>query len=261
VTLPSLELPVNRFRRAITGGGPCQIGLWSSLADPLAAELLATTGFDWILLDGEHAPNDLRTLVGQLQSTPGTDIVVRPPVGDPVHVKRLLDIGAQTLLIPMVDTADHAGELARAVEFPPTGIRGVASTTRAGRWGAIPDYLTRARTEICLILQIETRAAVENIDEIAAVEGIDALFVGPSDLAASLGHLGEPGAAEVVEVVEFVAARAHAAGKPVGILSMDERQAAHYVDSGFEFVAVGMDTSLLRRAALTLRSRFVVDPT
>jgi len=249
---------VNSFKAAILGGRPSQIGLWSCLADPAAAELLSTTGFDWILLDAEHAPNDLRRLMGQLQATcaSATQVLVRPPEGSAVLIKQLLDIGALNLLIPMVDTPAQAAQIARAVQFPPAGIRGVASQTRAGRWGDVPEYLNRARSEICLIAQVESRAAVENVDAIAAVEGIDALFVGPMDLAASLGHLGAPGAREVVEAVEHIANRVHAVGKPIGILTVDEQQAARYIEFGFDFVAVGMDTMLLRREAAALRRRF-----
>jgi 4-hydroxy-2-oxoheptanedioate aldolase len=156
----------------------------------------------------------------------------------------------------MVDTPEQAMEIARAVQFPPTGIRGVASQTRAGRWGDVPEYLHAARSEICLITQIESRTAVENVDAIAAVDGVDALFVGPMDLSASLGYLGTPGAPEVVQAVEHVASRVHAAGKPIGILTVDEQQAARYVELGFDFVAVGMDTMLLRREAAALRRRF-----
>ena len=249
---------VNHFKAAILGDQPSQIGLWSCLADPAAAEMLSTTGFDWMLLDAEHAPNDVRHLMSQLQATSAgrTQILVRPPEGSTVWIKRILDIGALNLLIPMVDTPEQAAEVARAVQFPPIGIRGVASQTRAGRWGDVPDYLNRARGEICLITQVESRTAVENVDAIAAVDGIDALFVGPMDLAASLGHLGGPGAPEVVEAVEHVASRVHAAGKPIGILTVDEGQAARYVEFGFDFVAVGMDTMLLRREAAALRHRF-----
>jgi len=249
---------VNRFKRAIQGGGQAQIGLWSCLTDPAAAEMLSATGFDWMLLDSEHSPHDVRTLMAQLQATSGspTSIVVRPPDGLAVRIKQFLDIGALSLLIPMVDTPEQAAELARAVQFPPAGTRGVASQTRAGLWGGIPDYLRRARDEICLITQVESRTAVQNVDAIAAVDGIDAIFVGPMDLAASMGYIGNPGAPEVVAAIEHVAVRVHEAGKPVGILTVDEKQAARYVEHGFDFVAVGMDTMLLRREAAALRSRF-----
>ncbi|BBC30924.1 hypothetical protein SGFS_022180 [Streptomyces graminofaciens] len=252
---------MNGFKAAISAGGTTRIGLWSCLADPVVAELLSTTGFDWMLLDGEHAPNDLRTLMAQLQATAAgpTQIVVRPPDGDPVRLKQFLDIGVQSLLIPMVDSPEQADAVARAVQFPPAGIRGVASQTRGGRWGTVPDYFATARDDICLVVQIESRTALGNVDAIVSTEGIDAVFVGPMDLAASLGHIGRPGEPEVVAAVEHVAERAHAAGKPVGILTVDEKQAARYIERGFDFVAVGMDTMLLRGCASELRARFALE--
>jgi 4-hydroxy-2-oxoheptanedioate aldolase len=238
-----MRLPENRFKRAIRSGVP-QIGIWCSLANPVAAELCAGTGFDWMLIDGEHSPNDLRTVLAQLQAIAAypTSAIVRPPVGDAVVVKQLLDIGAQSLLIPMVDTPEQAEAMARAVCYPPHGVRGVAAQTRAGRWGRIPDYLATARSEICLIVQIESVTGLSNVDAIAAVDGVDALFVGPADLAASLGHLGEPGHPEVQEAI--------------GVLTADPRLAAGYVEDGFAFVGVGMDTMLLGQALTALRGNF-----
>jgi 4-hydroxy-2-oxoheptanedioate aldolase len=253
-----MRLPENQFTRAIRGGGAPQVGLWSSLANPVAAELCAGTGFDWMLIDGEHSPNDLRTVLAQLQAVAAypTSAIVRPPVGDAVLIKQLLDIGAQSLLIPMVDTAEQAEAMARAVCYPPHGVRGVAAQTRAGRWGRIPDYLATARSELCLIVQIESVIGLSNVDEIAAVDGVDALFVGPADLAASLGHLGEPGHPEVRQAIAHVKDRASAHGKPLGTLAVDTRLATGYIEDGFAFVAVGMDTMLLGQALTTLRGNF-----
>lgn len=248
----------NSFLSSLTAE-TCKIGLWSALPDPLVAELLSGTGFDWLLLDAEHSPNDVRSLLWQLHATAAspTHVIARPPAGDHVLIKQFLDIGVQNLLIPMVDTPEQALATARAVTFPPEGIRGVAGQTRGGRWGATPDYLATARDSICLIVQIESRTGLENVDAIAAVDGVDALFVGPMDLAASLGHRGQPGAPEVVRAVEHIAERAHAAGKPVGVFTVDVDQARRYIEAGFDFVAVGMDTLLLRQGALALRQRFV----
>jgi 4-hydroxy-2-oxoheptanedioate aldolase len=247
----------NLFKRRLRESAS-QIGIWSCVADPILTELVASIEFDWILLDGEHTPSDARAVALQLQAVAAypTQAIVRPPVGDAVHIKQLLDVGAQTLLIPMVDSAAQAQMVAESAAFPPTGIRGVASLTRASRWGLTSDYLHSARDGICVIVQIESVTAVENVDEIARVEGVDAIFIGPADLAASLGHLGDPAHAEVQQAVSHVADRAHAAGKPVGTLTSDLDLAATCVASGFDFVGVGVDTSVLRSALHALRTKF-----
>lgn len=252
-----MQLPVNTFKQRLANDQ--QIGLWIGLADSYSAELAANAGFDWLLFDGEHAPNDVRSLLTQLQAVApySSSAVVRPAVGDAVVIKQLLDIGAQTLLVPMVDTAEQARELVRAMWYPPEGIRGVgAALARASRWNNIPDYLARANEEMCLLVQIETHTALGNLEEIAAVDGVDGVFIGPADLAASMGHRGNPGHPEVQRAIEDAIARIRRAGKAAGILMADEKLAKRYLELGCAFVAVGVDTSLLMRTLTALAARF-----
>lgn len=253
-----MELPVNRFKQALREGQP-QIGLWLGLADAYCAEICAGAGFDWLLLDGEHAPNDLRSLLAQLQSIAAYEAqsVVRIPIGDTVLIKQTLDLGVQTLLVPMVESAEQATSLVRATRYPHAGVRGVGSAlARASRWNRIPDYLQRADAEICLLAQVETVAGLENLDAIARVEGVDGVFIGPADLAGSLGHLGNPAHPEVQRAIEDGIERIRAAGKAAGILSADEALARRYLSLGCGFVAVGVDTTLLARATQTLVDKF-----
>lgn len=248
----------NPLKRALATGMP-QIGLWVTLADAYPAEVMAGAGFDWLLIDGEHAPNDVRSVLGQLQAVAAYPVapVVRPPVGDTHLIKQYLDLGVQSLLIPMVESAAQARELVAATRYPPQGVRGVGSAiARASRWNAIPDYLTRADDEICLIVQVESAAGLEALDAIAAVEGVDGVFIGPADLSASLGHRGNPGHPEVVAAIRDAIARITGAGKAAGILYTDEAQARAALDVGCTLVAVGVDVSLLARAARDLASRF-----
>ena len=248
----------NGFKHALAGGRP-QIGLWLGLADPYCAEICAGAGFDWLLIDGEHAPNDVRSTLAQVQALAAYPVspVVRPPVGETHLIKQYLDLGVQTLLVPMVDTAEQARQLVQATRYPPQGIRGVGSAlARASRWNAVPDYLTRANDEVCLLVQVESRSGLEHLDEIAAVDGVDGVFIGPADLSASLGHLGNPGHPDVVQAIEGAITRIVGAGKAAGILSADERLARQYLDLGATFVAVGVDTTLLARAARTLAASF-----
>ncbi|OPY96646.1 hypothetical protein A5906_01865 [Bradyrhizobium sacchari] len=251
------DLPHNAFKAALAKG-ELQIGLWCCLADAVAAEICAGAGFDWMLLDSEHSPNDNRTILAQLQTVQAypTTAMVRPPTGNAVTVKLLLDIGVQNLLIPMVDTAEQAKALVSATRFPPEGVRGVATQTRASRWGRVHHYLENARQEIGLFLQVETKAALSNIEEIARVDGVDGIFVGPSDLAATLGYLGEPTRLEVQREIEAAFRSVRAAGKPIGILAPDETLARRYIELGATFVAVGIDTMLLARATSALLKRF-----
>lgn len=248
----------NPFKAALAAGSP-QIGLWLGLADSYAAELCAGAGFDWLLIDGEHAPNDLRSILHQLQALaayPGHP-VVRPPIGETHLIKQLLDIGVQTLLIPMVGTAAQAADLVSAVRYPPEGVRGVGSAlARASRFNRIKDYLPKANAEICLLLQVESREGLDNIDAIAATPGVDGVFIGPADLAAALGHLGNPGHPDVQAAIEHGIARILAAGKAPGILSADEKLARRYLELGAVFVAVGSDISLLTQATKVLADRF-----
>ena len=253
-----MDIPRNTFKAALRQG-QVQIGLWVGLADPYAAEAVAGAGYDWLLIDGEHAPNDVRSTLAQLQALAAYPVapVVRPPVGDTHLIKQYLDLGVQTLLVPMVDTPEQARQLVQATRYPPQGIRGVGSAlARASRWNAVPDYLTRANDEICLLVQVESRLGLENLDEIAAVEGVDGVFIGPADLSASLGHLGHPGHPDVAQAIEDALRRIVGAGKAAGILSADERLARHYLALGATFVAVGVDTTLLARAARTLAASF-----
>ncbi|HVV43924.1 MAG TPA: 4-hydroxy-2-oxoheptanedioate aldolase [Bryobacteraceae bacterium] len=253
-----MNLPENTFKRAIARHAP-QIGLWLALAGPCGAEICAGAGFDWLLIDGEHGPNDVRSILAQLQALAAYPVhaVVRPPVDDVALIKQLLDIGAQSLLIPMVESAEQARLLVSAVRYPPDGIRGVASgLVRAAHWNGIPDYLDEADDEICLLVQIETRRGLENIEEIAAVEGVDGLFIGPADLSASLGHRGRPEHAEVRAAITGAIDRIRTAKKAAGILTRDEKLARQYLAQGASFVAVGADTTLLSLGTRALAAKF-----
>lgn len=190
-----MDMPINTFKQRLRSG-EAQIGLWLGLADAYCAELAANAGFDWLLIDGEHAPNDLRTLLGQLQAVAPypSQPVIRPVIGDTALIKQVLDIGVQTLLVPMVESADQARELVRAIHYPPHGVRGVGSAlARASRWNSIPGYLDKADEQMCLLVQIESREGLANLDAIAAVDGVDGVFIGPADLSASMGFRGNPG--------------------------------------------------------------------
>jgi 4-hydroxy-2-oxoheptanedioate aldolase len=236
-----------------------QIGLWLSLANAYTAEVCASTGFDWLLLDGEHSPNDVPATLAQLQAVAPyrSHPVVRPVSGDPNLIKQLLDIGAQTLLVPMVDTAEQARQLVAATRYPPQGIRGVGSAAaRASRWGLRGDYLDRADDEVCLLVQAETRQALDQLEAICAVDGVDGVFIGPADLSASLGHRGNPGHPEVQEAIENAMQRIIASGKAAGTLVSDTALAQRYLDLGCTFVAVGLDVRLLAGGARALRARF-----
>ncbi len=243
-----------RLRRA-----EAQIGLWLGLADPYTAELCATAGFDWLLIDGEHGPNDLRSMLGSLQAIAAYDAqpVVRIPHGDTALIKQILEIGATTLLVPMVETARQARELVRAMRYPPEGVRGVGSgLARSSRWSTDRDYLQTANERVCLLVQVESRVGLEAVAEIAAVEGVDGVFVGPADLSASLGYLGQPGHPAVREAIEAALRAIDAAGKAAGILALDEALARHYIGLGARFVAVGVDATLLAQATRALAAKF-----
>ncbi|ATE77987.1 4-hydroxy-2-oxoheptanedioate aldolase [Pseudomonas sp. PvR086] len=253
-----MDMPINRFKQRLKSG-EAQIGLWLGLADAYCAELAANAGFDWLLIDGEHAPNDLRGLLGQLQAVAPypSHPVIRPVIGDIALIKQVLDIGAQTLLVPMVESAEQARELVRAIHYPPQGIRGVGSAlARASRWNSIPGYLDKADEQMCLLVQIENREGLVNLDAIAAVEGVDGVFIGPADLSASMGHRGNPGHPEVQAAIEDAIVRIQKAGKAAGILSADETLARRYIELGAAFVAVGVDTTVLMRGLQTLAGKF-----
>ncbi|MCZ6860931.1 MAG: HpcH/HpaI aldolase/citrate lyase family protein [Alphaproteobacteria bacterium] len=252
-----MELIRNPFKAALAEGR-LQIGLWSSLCSNIASDAIADSGFDWILLDTEHSPNELPNLLSQLQAIKGgtASAIVRPAWNDAVLFKRILDIGAQTLLVPYVQNAQEAASAVAALRYPPAGIRGVTASGRASRYGRVKDYLKNAGSEICLIVQVETGDALSRLEAIAEVEGVDAVFIGPGDLAASLGHIGNPAHEEVQSAIEDAARRLRAIGKPAGILTINEDEARRYIDWGFTFVAVGIDLGLLTRSADALARKF-----
>ncbi len=248
----------NRFKRALQEKRP-QIGLWLGLCSSYSAELLAGAGFDWLLIDGEHAPNNVQTVLWQLQAVAPypSQPVVRPPWNDAVIIKQLLDVGAQTLLIPMIQNAEQARDAVRATRYPPHGVRGVGSAlARASRWNRVPDYLQQADEQMCVLVQIETREAVKNLDAILQVEGVDGVFIGPADLSADMGFAGNPQHPEVQRTIDDAIARIRAAGKAPGILMANKALAQRYLEAGALFVAVGVDTTLLARAAEALADEF-----
>ncbi|EFM56001.1 4-hydroxy-2-oxoheptanedioate aldolase [Brucella inopinata] len=253
-----MPAPRNQFKAALKQGR-AQIGLWQALANPYTVEICAGAGYDWLLLDGEHAPNDVPLLVSQLQAMAGSAShpVVRPPVGETWIVKQLLDIGAQTLLIPMIESREQAEAMVKAMRYPPHGVRGVGSAlARASAFNRIPDYLQTANDEVCLLLQVESRAGLANLDAIATTEGVDGVFIGPADLAADMGYLGRPGAQEVQDAVCDALQRIIGHGKAAGILTGDLSLARHYLDLGATFVAIGNDVTLLANATIRLLADF-----
>ena len=254
--MANVDLPVNPFKRALAAGKP-QIGLWCVMANHVAVEIVAGSGFDWLLLDTEHSPNEVDMVLSQLQAAAPYPAhpVVRPAWNDMVMIKRLLDVGAQSLLIPYVQNAEEARRAVSYTRYPPEGQRGVTSLARATRYGRIPGYGRRAHEELCLLVQVETREALGHIEEIAAVEGIDGIFVGPADLAASFGHIGETGHAEVQGAIEDAIVRIRKAGKAPGILFPDEGRARRYLELGALFVAVGVDVAILARESEKLAAR------
>lgn len=248
----------NAFKEALKAGRP-QIGLWLGLCSSYSAELLAGAGFDWLLIDGEHAPNNVPTVLTQLQAIAPypSQPVVRPSWNDPVQIKQLLDVGAQTLLVPMVQNAEEARLAVRATRYPPAGIRGVGSAlARASRWNRVPDYIHRANDAMCVLVQIETREALKNLPQILDVEGVDGVFIGPADLSADMGHGGNPQHPEVQAAIEDTIQQIRQAGKAPGILMANEQLAKRYLELGALFVAVGVDTTLLARGAEALAARF-----
>ncbi len=256
-----MQLPRNKFKEAVAAGRP-QIGFWSSLCSNIVTEVIAGVGFDWILIDMEHAPNELPNVLSQLQAmSSGTAApVVRPPWNDAVVLKRLLDIGTQNFLIPYVRTADEARAAVAVTRYPPRGIRGVAVGPRANRYGQVKDYFEKADDEICIIVQIEERLGLQNIESIAAVDGVDALFIGPSDLAASLGHLGDARHPEVRAAIEDAMKRIARTGKAPGILAPVEADARHWLGLGCVVLAVGGDLFLLAQQSAELARKYKSEP-
>lgn len=249
--------PPNAFKKALAAGRT-QIGLWCSLGSATATEVLAHAGYDWLLIDTEHAPTDVPMVVDQLRALTGgtAQAAVRPAWNDPVLIKRILDTGAQTLLVPYVQNADEAARAVAATRYPPRGNRGVALIHRASGYGARTGYQKGADAEMCVLVQLETRAALDALEAIAAVPGIDGLFIGPSDLSASLGHLGHAAHPEVQAAIADACARARRAGKPLGILAPIEDDARRYLAMGFTYLALGSDIGLLRQSAERLRRAF-----
>jgi len=252
-----MELPINAFKRAILSGKP-QIGLWSTLASHYALEIVAGAGYDWLLIDTEHSPADLENVLHQLQAAAPypTHAVARVPWNDMVSIKRFLDIGAQSLLIPYVQTAEEARAAVSYTRYPPAGVRGVSAVTRATRFGRVQGYAKRAQEEICVLVQIETRQGLDNLEAIAAVEGVDGVFIGPGDLHASLGFVGETANPQVKPLIDEAIGRIRKAGKAPGILTGVEADAKHWLELGALFVAVGVDAGILARESEKLLARF-----
>ena len=247
---------MSTFRQKLQDGKTL-FGLWQALANGYTAEICARAGYDWLLFDGEHSPNTAQTLLAQLQAVApfSVEAIARVPIGEPVYIKQYLDIGFSTLLVPMVESAEQARAIVSATRFPPRGIRGVASaTSRASGFGADGDYLAQAHERVTVIAQIESRAALEAIDEIAAVEGVDALFIGPADLAGSLGHLGAPTHPAVQTAIARAKSRIDASGKSAGIFAISAEDAKTRISEGFRFISIGTDIGLLAKGATTLLS-------
>lgn len=252
-----MNVPINPFKHALRQGS-MQLGLWSGLSNHVTVEVLANAGFDWLLIDTEHSPNELPMVHAQLQAIARgpTHPIVRPTWNDTVTIKRLLDIGAQTLLIPFVENADEARAAVAATRYPPLGVRGYAAAARASDFGRIKDYPTACEEQLCVLVQVETPAALANIDAIAAVDGVDGIFIGPGDLAAAMGHIGQVGHPDVVAAIDKAIGRIRACGKPAGILASDEKLARRWIEAGCAFIAVGSDTGILARGAEQLAAKF-----
>ena len=252
-----MQIQQNHFKQALKEGR-LQIGLWSSLCSNIAVEVIGDSGFDWILIDSEHAPNELSGIVSQLQalSAAETTAIVRPAWLDTVAIKRILDVGAQSILIPFVQNEAEAKLAVASVRYPPAGIRGVAPVIRASHYGRVENYLADADSQICLLVQIETAAALNHLEAIANVDGVDGIFIGPSDLAASLGHIGNPAHSYVQAAIRGAVTRLQAIGKPAGILTSNTEEARRYIEWGFTFIAVGSDINVLRFGADALVKKF-----
>ncbi|MCS5733864.1 HpcH/HpaI aldolase family protein [Herbiconiux daphne] len=258
--MPLRLSPDDGFAASLAAQNRPLAGMWVCSGSPLIAELCAGSGLDWLLIDAEHSPNGLESLLAQLQAVHGYPVlpVLRPPVLDPVLIKQYLDLGAQTLLIPMVDTAELAELAVRSVHYPPRGIRGVGSAlARASRWNRVDGYLDTAAQRISVIVQIESAEGVSNIDDIVAVDGLAGIFLGPSDLAASMGLLGQQEHPDVIAAVEHCITVAREHGVPAGVNAFAEPIARRYLDAGASFVLVGADVALLARASEALALRYV----
>ena len=252
-----MDLPINHLKHNLQAG-KVQTGCWVSLASHASAEICAGAGFDWILIDMEHAPNELHMVHHQLHAASAypASVLVRAPWNDTVVIKRLLDVGVQSLLLPYVQNEEEAKRAVAAVRYPPRGIRGVSTSSRANRFGRVKDYFKRVDEEICLIVQVETRAALARIEKIAAIDGIDGLFIGPQDLAADFGQLANPGHPEVQAAIADAIPRIKRTGKAAGILAFVEADAKKWIEHGAQFVAVTSDQFLLTRETTAVAARF-----
>lgn len=251
------NLARNAFKQALSSFQR-QVGLWSGLSSPIAAEIIAGAGFDWIVIDGEHAPNDIPSLLAQLQAMRGgtAEPVFRVPWNDAVTIKRALDVGARSLLVPFVQNVQEARAAVAAARYPPLGIRGVSVTPRANDYGRVRGYHQNAHLDTCVLVQLESRAAIKEIEAIADVDGVDGIFLGPSDLAANFGQLGNPKHPDVQAAIKDAGQRIRAAGKSAGTLSGNVDDIEHLFDLGFNFTAVGSDVGLLARGAENIAARF-----
>lgn len=248
-----MPVPKNHLKAALAAKTP-QIGIWLSLASPYTSELLADVGFDWLLIDAEHGPNDIPTILSQAQTiSTRTNIVVRPPMGEAWIIKQILDLGVQTLLVPMIESVAQAKSVVAATQYPPKGIRGVgAGSARASNFGQMTDYIKTANDEICLILQVESRAGLAALPGILDLDGVDCVFIGPSDLAADMGYPGNAAAAPVQAAIDTALRQIVASGKSAGILTFDPAAVPHYLHLGVTFVGVGSDVAILAKAATVL---------
>ena len=244
-----MPAPHNALKAALAAK-TVQMGLWMNLVSPIAAEALAGAGFDWLLIDGEHGPNDIPTILAQVQAIGSrTSVVVRPPVGEVRMIKQLLDLGVQTILVPMIESADHAAQMVKAMHYPPVGMRGVGATiARASDYGRITDYITTANDQTCLILQIESRAGLAALPEILKLDGVDGVFIGPADLAADMGYPGNSGAPEVQATIDATLALIMSSGKSAGILTFDAKAAQRYSAMGVTFLGIGSEVAVLVKA-------------
>lgn len=254
-------MPHNHFKEKVNQG-TVQLGLWAGLASAYTTEVIAGAGYDWILIDTEHSPADLSNVLGQLQATEpyATSAVVRVPWNDTVTVKRYLDIGAQSLLIPYVQTAAEARAAVANTRYPPEGVRGVASTTRASGFGRVDGYAAKAADQISVMVQIETQQGLENLEEIASVKGVDALFIGPADLHAALGHVGQTTNPDVVYLIDEAIKRIVRTGKAAGVFAPIEEYARRWLHLGAMVVAVGADIGILARGSESLLNKFRGEP-
>tara|TARA_R110000824_G_scaffold288508_6_gene476899 strand:- start:60 stop:869 length:810 start_codon:yes stop_codon:yes gene_type:complete len=256
-----MKTPLNNFKKSLKAGKQ-QYGFWLGLCSPLSAEICGLCGYDWLLIDGEHAPNDLHSIKSQLlaiDNTP-THPVVRIVEGQTALIKQVLDIGAQTILVPMVESAQQAERLVSAMHYPPRGNRGVGTAlARAARWNRIENYFTEVDEQLCLLIQVESVTALENLDDILKVEGIDGVFIGPADLAASMGHLGNPSHPEVIDAVTDAIGKIKKSGRAAGTLATTKTMASTYEAAGAQFIALGVDTLALADAASTMLKNFLSD--